>query len=97
MWLQIFYFKPRTENLTRLLFDLDLSLSRSTDHRDRNGIHYVIVSSAHAVRSNTLSFHLSVNMYLFNVKSYPECHNDTKGIKKTVTGLVSVPVNKKLV
>ena len=36
MWLQVFYFKPRRENLTGPLFCLDLSLSRSTDHRDRN-------------------------------------------------------------
>ena len=36
MWLQIFYLKPRKENLTGLLFCLDLSQSRSTDHRDRN-------------------------------------------------------------
>ena len=36
MWLEIFYFKPRRKNLTGLLFCLDLSLSRSTDHRDRN-------------------------------------------------------------
>ena len=44
-----------------------------------------------------MSFHLSVNMYVFNVKSYTECHNDKKVIKKAVTGLVSVPVNKTLV
>ena len=30
------HFKPRRENLTGLLFCLDLSLPRSTDHRDRN-------------------------------------------------------------
>ena len=36
MWLQIFYFKPRRENFTGLWFCPDLSLSRSTDHRDRN-------------------------------------------------------------
>ena len=36
VWLEIFFFKPRKENLTGLLFCLDLSLSRSTDHRDRN-------------------------------------------------------------
>ena len=35
MWLQIFYFEPRKENLTGFLFCLDLSLSRSTDNRDR--------------------------------------------------------------
>ena len=44
-----------------------------------------------------MSFHLSVNMYIFNVKSYTECHKDKKGIKKAVTGLVSVPVSKTLV
>ena len=44
-----------------------------------------------------MSFHLSVNMYVFKVKSYTECHKDKKGIKKAVTGLVSVPVSKTLV
>ena len=33
-----------------------LSLSRSTDHRDRNLHLYLIVSSPHAVRPATLSF-----------------------------------------
>ena len=93
-----FYFKPRRENLTGLLFCLYLSLSRSTDHRDRNlHSHCLIVSSPHAVRPTTMSFHLNVNMYVFNVKSYTECHKDKKGIKKAVTGLVSVPVSKTLV
>ena len=36
-------------------------------------------------------------MCVFNVKSCTECHKDKKGIKKAVTGLVSVPVSKKLV
>ena len=45
----------------------------------------------------SLSFHLSVNMYVFNVKSYTECHKDKKGIKKAVTLLVSIPVSKTLV
>ena len=36
VWLEIFYFQPRRENLAGLLFCPDLSLSRSTDHRDRN-------------------------------------------------------------
>ena len=58
-----------------LLFCLDLSLSRSTDHRDRN-----LRSLSLEVRPATLSFHLSVNMYVFNVKSYTECHKDKKGI-----------------
>ena len=51
----------------------------------------------HAVRPTTLSFHLSVNMYVFNVKSYTECHKDKKGIKKAVTGLVSILVSKTIV
>ena len=33
-----------------------LRLSRSTDHQDRNLIHYLIVSSPYAVRPTTLSF-----------------------------------------
>ena len=44
-----------------------------------------------------LGYLLSVNMYVFNVKSYTECHKDKKGIKKAVTGLVSVPVSKTVV
>ena len=32
-------------------------------------------------------------MYVFNVKSYEECHEDKKGIEKVVTGLVSAPVS----
>ena len=76
----------------RALVCLDLSLSRSTDHRDCN-----LHSLSSEVRPTTLSFHLSVNMYVFNVKSYTECHKDKKGIQKAVTGLVSVPVSKTLV
>ena len=30
----------------------------------------------------TLYFHLSVSMYVFNVKSYTYCDEDKKGIKK---------------
>ena len=59
----------------RLLFCPDLSLSRSTDHRDRN-----LQSLSLEVRPTTLSSHLSVNMYVFNVKSYTECHKDKKGV-----------------
>ena len=35
-------------------------------------------------------------MHVFNVKSHTEseCHKDKKGIKKAVTGSVSVPVSK---
>ena len=79
MWLQIFYFTPRIENLAWLLFCLDLVCQSPfcIDHRYRNiCIRYLIVSSPQAVRPTTLSFHLSVNMYVFNVKSYTEseCH-----------------------
>ena len=74
MWLQIFYFKPRRENLTEFLFCLDLSLSRSADDRDRNlhQLSHRFQSSLHAGKPmpTTLSFHLSVSMYIFNVKSY---------------------------
>ena len=61
----------RRENLTGLWFCLDLSLSRSTDHRDLN-----LHSLSLEVRPTTLSFHLSVNMHVFNVKSYIECQKD---------------------
>ena len=43
---------------------LRLSLSRSADHRDRT-LHYLIVSSPHAVRPTTLPFRLSINMMFF--------------------------------
>ena len=59
----------------RALFCLDLSLSRFTDHRDCN-----LHSLSLEVRPTILSFHLSVNMYVFNVKSCTECHKDKKGI-----------------
>ena len=32
-------------------------------------------------------------MYVFNVKSYTDCHKDKKGIEKAVTELVSVLVS----
>ena len=51
----------------------------------------------HSVRqeATTLSFNLSVSMCLFkNVKWHTECQNDKKGIKKAVTGLLSIPVIK---
>ena len=53
----------------------------------------------HSVRQEptTLSFNLSVNMYLFNVKPHTACQNDKKGIKKAVTELVSIPASKTLV
>ena len=54
----------------------------------------------HSVRqeATTLSFNLSVSMCLFkNVKWHTECQNDKKGIKKAVTGLLSIPVIKTLV
>ena len=43
---------------------------------------------------------LSIDLPVFvhsRTKSYTECHKDKKGIKKAVTGLVSVPVSKTLV
>ena len=51
MWLQIFYFKPRRENLTGPLFCPDLSLSRSTDHRDRN-LHSLSLRTGHKVKGS---------------------------------------------
>ena len=85
----IFYFKPHREGpcfvwtyVCQGLLIIEIVIC----------IHYLIVSSPHEVRPTMLSFHLSVNMYAFNVKSYTECHKDKKGIKKAVTGLVSVLV-----
>ena len=67
--LEIFHFKPSRENLAGLLFCLDLSLSRSTDHRDCN-FAFIISAfhSPHAAGScrqvyYTSYFYLSVNMY----------------------------------
>ena len=58
MCLEIFDFKPRRENLTGLLFCPDRSLSRSTDHRDRNlySLFHRFQSSrlGHAVRPTKL-------------------------------------------
>ena len=71
--------KQRRENITGFLFCLDLSLSRSTDHRDRS-----LHSLSLEVRPTILSLHLSVSMYIVNVKSYTECHKDKKGIWKAV-------------
>ena len=66
MWLQIFYFKPRMQKepyralvLSRLKSVIEIVIY----------IYYLIVSSPQAVRPTTLSFYLSVNMYIFNVKS----------------------------
>ena len=53
-------------------------------------MYYLIVSSPRAVRPTTLSFVFGVNTYVFNVKSYTECHKDQKGIKKATTGLILV-------
>ena len=47
----------------------------------------------HAVRPTILRFLFECK----HVKSHTECHKDNKGIKKAVTGLVSVPVSKTLV
>ena len=97
MQLEIFYFKPRRENLTGLLFCLDLSLSRSTDHRDRN-----FYSLSHRFQSSC-SWVMQLDLLYFvfclsiNMKNRTQCHKDKKGIKKEVTGLVSVPVSKTLV
>ena len=55
MWLQIFFFKPRRENLTGLLYCLDLVCQGPL-------IIEIVVSSPQAIRPTTLSFHLSVNM-----------------------------------
>ena len=56
-------------------------------------IHYLTVSSPHAVRPTTSSLHFSINTEILNTS----CHKDEKGIKKAVTGLVSVPSSKTLV
>ena len=94
MWFQIFYLKQRRENLTGLLFCLDLVCQGLLIIEIVICIHYLIGSSPHAVRPTTFSFAcMSVNMYVFNVKSCKECHKDKKRIKKVFAGLVNVPVS----
>ena len=80
MWLQTFYFKPRRENLTGSCFVKPYICQGLLFIEIVICIYYLIVSSPKAVRPTTLSFHLSVNMYVFNVKSYTEseCHKDKK-------------------
>ena len=93
MWLQIFYFKPRRERtLQGSCFVQNYVCQGLLIIEIVIYIHYLIVSSPQVVRPTTLSFHLSVNMYVFNAKSYTEseCHKDKKGIKKAVTGSVSI-------
>ena len=92
MWLQIFYFKSCRENLIRLLFCPDLSLSRSTDPQDCN-LHLLF----HCFQSSCSQayyfvFSFECKHVCFNVKSYTESHRDKKGIKKAVMRLVSVHV-----
>ena len=56
MWLQNFYFKQRRGNFTGLLFCLDFVCQGLLITKIVICIHYLIVSSPHAVRSTTLSF-----------------------------------------
>ena len=56
MWLQIFYFKQGKGNLTGLLFCLDFVCQGLLITKIVICIHYLIVSSPHAVRPATLSF-----------------------------------------
>ena len=71
--------------LTGLLFCLDLVCQGLLIIEIVICIHYLISSSPRAVRPTTLFFCMSVNMYVFNVKSHKDCHEDKKGIKKAVT------------
>ena len=56
MWLQIFYFKQHSENLTGLLFCLDLVCQSLLITEIVICIHYFIGSSPRKVRPTTLSF-----------------------------------------
>ena len=58
MWLQIFHFKQCRGNLTGLLFCLDFVCQGLLITKVVICIHYLIVSSPHAVRPTTLSFNL---------------------------------------
>ena len=82
MWLQIFYFKQRRGNLTGLLFCLDFVCQGLLITKIVICIHYLIVSSPHAVRPTTLVFCMSVNMYVFNLKSCQECRKTRKKSRK---------------
>ena len=84
MCLEIFFdFKLRRENLTGLLFCLDRSLSRSTDHRDRNlhSLFHRFQSSRldHAVRPTIL------RLLIFeckHVKSLKKCQRKEESRKQ---------------
>ena len=89
MCLEIFYFKQCGEYLRGLLFFLDLICQGPLIIKIVICIHCLIGSSPYAC---CFVFCLSVNMYVFNVKSYKKCHKTKKGIKKAVTGLVIVIV-----
>ena len=59
-----------------------LRLSRSTDHQDRN-----LHSLSHRFQSSCslacyFVFCMSVNMYVFNLKSCKECHKTRKNSRK---------------
>ena len=82
MWLQIFYFKQRRENLTGLLFCLDLVCQGLLIIEIVICIHYLIGSSPHAVRPTTLLFCMCVNMYVFNVKSHKNVIKTRKESRK---------------
>ena len=68
MCLQAFYFEQHRENLTGLLFCLDLVCQGLLIIEIVICSHYLIGSSPYAVRPTTLSFCMSVNMYVFNVE-----------------------------
>ena len=79
MWLEIFYFKPRRENLTGLLFCLDLSLSRSTDHRDRN-----LHSLSHSFQCSwVMQLGLLYFVFLFECKHIKIVHSVIKTKKES--------------
>ena len=74
------YFKTRRENLTGSCFVQTCICQGLLITEIVICIHCLIVSSPQAVRPITLSFHLSANMYVFNVKSYTEseCHKQRR-------------------
>ena len=91
MCLEIFDFKPRRENLTGLLFCLDWSLSRSTDHRDRNlhSLFHRFQSSrlGHAVRPTIL------RLFIFECKHVKSARKE-ESRKQLRDWYVSAPVSK---
>ena len=82
MWLQIFYFKQRKGNLTGLLFCLDFVCQGLLITKI---VICIIISSFPVLMQLGLLlflFCISVNLYVFNLKSCKECRKTRKKSRK---------------